>query len=145
MPVAEQYDYIIIDSPPGLGILTVNALTASDCVIVPMLSDIFSLQGLTQLYETVGQVKKACNSRLFIAGILLTRFNSRTKLGREVYGTVELVTRDLGIPLLNTYIRNCINLSEAQSLQCNIVEYAPRCAGVKDYMALVDELIGRGL
>ncbi|MEM1485293.1 AAA family ATPase [Oscillospiraceae bacterium PP1C4] len=144
-PIMEQYDYIVIDSPPGLGILTVNALTASDCVIVPMLSDIFSLQGLTQLYETVEHVKKACNPQLSIAGILLAKYNPRTKLSKEVRGTVELITKDLGIPLLDTYIRNCINLSEAQSLQYNMLEYAPSCTGVQDYIALVDELIERGL
>lgn len=144
-PIIELYDYIIVDTPPGLGILTVNALTASDCAIVPMLSDIFSLQGLVQFYETVEHDRKLCNPKLYIAGILLTRFNARTRLSKEIVGTARLLTGSLQIPLLNTRIRNCISLSEAQSVQYNIIDYASNCSGAADYLALVDELIEGGL
>ena len=85
-PIQEFYDYILLDTPPALGILTINAFTASDTIVVPMLSDIFSLQGIAQLYETVERVKKYCNPNLTIAGILLIRYNPRTLLGREIRG-----------------------------------------------------------
>lgn len=144
-PIADNYDYILIDTPPGLGILTVNALTASDYAILPMLPDIFSLQGITQVYDTVEHLRRTCNPQLSIAGILLTKYNPRTRLAREAYGAAELISQNLNIPLLKSYIRNCISLSEAQSLQCNLVEYAPYCAGILDYQALVAELLERGI
>lgn len=144
-PLADLYDYIFIDTPPGLGILTVNALSASNYVILPMLSDIFSLQGIAQLYETVEHVKQACNPSLSIAGILMTKFNPRTRLSKEVRGTAELVSKNLGIPLFETTIRNCLSLTEAQSLQANILDYAPKSTGVNDYVALIRELNGRGI
>ncbi|MEA5010191.1 MAG: ParA family protein [Angelakisella sp.] len=144
-PIADIYDYIIIDSPPGLGILTVNALAASNYVILPMMSDIFSLQGITQIYETVEHLKRTCNSKLEIAGILLTRFNPRTKLAKEVLGTAELVSQSLNIPIFKTYIRSCISLSEAQALQCDMFEYARYSTGVLDYESLLSELKERGI
>lgn len=144
-PVADSYDYILIDSPPGLGILTVNALAASDYVILPMMSDIFSLQGITQVYETVQHLKRSCNPRLEIAGILLTKFNPRTKLAQEVMGTAELISKNLNIPLFKTYIRNSISLAEAQSVQCDMFEYARYSNGVLDYEALINELQERGI
>lgn len=144
-PLTEIYDYIFIDTPPGLGILTVNALSASDYVILPMLADIFSLQGIAQLFETVEHVRLACNPSLSIAGILLTKYNPRARLAREVHGTAELISENLGIPLFRSYIRNCISLSEAQSLQENILDYAPKSTGVNDYLSLIQELSGRGI
>lgn len=144
-PLREYYDYILIDSPPGLGALTVNALTASDYVIIPMLSDIFSLQGLAQLYDTVEHIRLASNPALRILGILLVRFSPRSRLGKEVHGTAGMIANSLGIPLFNTYIRNCVALPEAQSLQRSIVEYSPRCSGVLDYLSLIRELKERGI
>lgn len=144
-PLAEMYDYILIDTPPGLGILTVNALSAANCVIVPMLPDIFSLQGIAQVYETVEHVRLSCNPGLYIAGILLARFSERTRLGREVFGTVEMISKNLNIPLFKTCIRNCVTLAEAQSLQLDIMSYAPSCTGARDYRSLTNELIERGI
>lgn len=143
--VANLYDYILIDTPPALSILTVNAFTASDCIIVPMLSDIFSLQGIAQLYETVERVKKYCNPKLSIAGILLTRHNSRTKLSKEVRGTAELISEDLGVPLFKTCIRSSVSICEAQSIQRNVFQYAPKSIAVRDYAALINELSERGI
>lgn len=139
--VEKQYDYILIDTPPALGILTVNAFTASDAIIVPMLSDIFSLQGIAQLFETVERVKRYCNPKLYIAGILLTKFNKQALLSREVLGTAELIANDLKIPVFKTQIRSSIKMSEAQSLQQNILDYAPRNNVAKDYSMFVDELL----
>lgn len=144
-PVESLYDYILIDTPPALGILTINAFTASDTIVVPMLSDIFSLQGIAQLYETVERVKKYCNPNLSIAGILLTRFNPRTLLSREIRGTAELIAHDLNIRLFDTYIRTSVVASEAQSVQKSILDYAPENNITRDYRAFIDELLSKGI
>lgn len=143
--ITDLYDYILIDTPPALSILTVNAFTASDYIIVPMLSDIFSLQGIAQLYDTVDRVRKYCNPRLQIAGILLTKFNPRTLLSTEIKGTAEMISQDLGIFLFDTYIRSSVTVSEAQSVQCNILDYAPRNHAVADYCQFVNELFQKGI
>lgn len=140
-----SYDYILIDSPPALGILTVNAFTAADYVLVPMLSDIFSLQGITQLDETVRRVKKYCNPDIRILGVFLTKHNPRTRFSREVVGTLQMVAEDLGMPVLDTYIRESVALREAQSVQQSVLEYAPGCNALKDYEKLMEELFQRGL
>ena len=142
-PVRDDYDYILIDTPPALSILTVNAFTAADSVIVPMLSDIFSLQGITQLYETVSYVRNYCNPSLRFEGILLTRYAPRTTLATEVHGTAEMISSELGIPLFHTCIRSSVAVPEAQTLQRNLISYSPRNIAMKDYMALADEILYR--
>ncbi len=144
-PIQDLYDYILLDTPPALGILTINAFTASDYIIVPMLSDIFSLQGIAQLYETVERVKKYCNAGLSIAGILLTKYNPRTHLGREIRGTAELIAQDLHIPVFESNIRNSVVASEAQSVQDNLLDYAPSSSIAKDYVAFTEELLSKGV
>ena len=143
--IKDNYDYILIDSPPGLGALTVNALVAADYLILPMLPDIFSLQGITQVYETVNHVRNTCNPDIKIAGILFTKFNPRTRLANEVHGTANLIAEHLDIPIFKTKIRNCLALSEAQSLQRDAINYAPHSTGIADYMDLVAELAERGI
>lgn len=140
-PILGLYDYIILDTPPALGIITINAFTASNTIVVPMLSDIFSLQGIAKLYETVERVKKYCNPSLTISGILLTKFNPRTLLSREIRGTAELIAQDLNIPLFNSYIRSSVVVSEAQSIQQNILDYSPKNNIAKDYLKFTDELL----
>ncbi|WP_444658236.1 ParA family protein [Caproiciproducens sp. R2] len=140
-PILGLYDYILLDTPPALGILTINAFTASDTIVVPMLSDIFSLQGIAKLYEAVERVKKYCNPSLTISGILLTKFNPRTLLSREIRGTAELIAQDLNIPLFDSYIRSSVVISEAQSIQQNILDYSPKNNIAKDYLKFTDELL----
>ncbi|XOQ49600.1 MAG: Sporulation initiation inhibitor protein Soj [Eubacteriales bacterium] len=140
-PIMDLYDYILIDTPPALGILTINAFTASDTIIVPVLSDIFSLQGIGKLYETVERVKKYCNPNLDIAGILLTKFNPRTHLCKEIRGTAAMIAEDLNIRLFDTYIRSSVAASEAQSVQQNILDYSPRNNIAKDYQSFTDEFL----
>ncbi len=140
-PIKELYDYIFIDSPPGLGFLTVNALAASDFVILPMLPDIFSLQGLVQVYETIEHVKLSCNPDIKIAGIVVNRYNKLSRLNREAFGTAQMVSENLSIPIFKNFIRNCPSITEAQSLQCNIHDYAPRCSGARDFYKLSQEII----
>lgn len=144
-PVQDMYDYILLDTPPALGILTINAFTASDTIVVPMLSDIFSLQGIAQLYETVERVRKYCNPNLSIAGILLTRFNPRTLLSREVRGTAELIAEDLHIRVFGAFIRSSVVVSEAQSVQQTLFDYAPRGSITRDYDKFITELLEKGV
>lgn len=138
--VEDQYDYILIDSPPGLGFLTINALAAARFAILPMLPDIFSLQGLVQVHETIEHVRKGCNPDLQISGILINKYNRLSKLHKEAVGTAGMIAENFNIPIFDTFIRNSNAISEAQSLQCNIFKYSPRCAAVKDYYKLSQEI-----
>lgn len=139
--VAEQYDYIIIDTPPALGILTVNALTACESVIIPSQADIYSIQGIEQLSETMKPVKKYCNPALTIEGILLTRHNPRSVLGREVEEMLAELAERLGTRLFKTKIREAIAVKEAQISQQSLYEYSPKAKVTEDYNALLDELM----
>ncbi len=144
-PLQQVYDYIFIDSPPALGILTVNAFTASDFVLVPMMSDIFSLQGLTQLSETVSRVKNFCNPDLQILGVFLTKHNPKTRFSREVKRALNLLAQLFSIPVLDRFITESVARREAQSIQQSVLDYAPSCNAVQDYKTLTDELQERGL
>lgn len=144
-PILAFYDYILLDTPPALGILTINAFTASDSIVVPMLSDIFSLQGIAQLYETVERVKKYCNPGISIAGILLTRFNPRSRLSQEIRGTAGMIARDLHIRLFDSFIRNSVSASEAQSVQKDVFAYNARSHISQDYERFIEELLAKGV
>lgn len=139
--VKAGYDYIIIDTPPALGILTINALTACDSVIIPAQADIYSLQGIEQLAETMKPVKKYCNPSLAIEGILLTRYSPRSILSREVAELAEQLAAKLGTKLFNATIREAIAVKEAQISQQTLYAYAPKAKVTEDYTALIDELI----
>ena len=139
-PLQGAYDVAVIDTPPTLGTLLVNALTASDEVIIPMNADILSLQGLYQLAETIDQVKSFCNKGLKVTGILLTRYSGRTVLARDIKETIEAKCAELGIPLLNTVIRDGVAVREAQTTQESLFAYAPNSNPAKDYLQLFDEI-----
>ena len=143
--VNDKYDYIFIDTPPALSVLTVNAFTASDYIIIPMNADIFSLQGIAQLSETIDRVRKYCNPSLKVEGILLTKYNKRTVLSREIKGTAELIAKQLNTDIFNSTIRSSVAIMEAQTNQQDIYNYSPKNGAAKDYMDLVEELIERGL
>lgn len=143
--VKDKYDYIFIDTPPALSILTVNAFTASDYIIIPMNADIFSLQGIAQLSETIDRVRKYCNPNLKVEGIVLTKYNKRTILSREIKGTGELIAQQLNTNIFNSTIRSSVAIMEAQTNQQDIYNYSPKNAASQDYMDLVEELIERGL
>ena len=135
------YDYIIVDTPPALGILTINALTACTGAIIPAQADIYSLQGIAQLNSTIETVKKYCNPSLSIMGIVLTRFNGRSIIRREVAEMLERTAEQLRTKLYTSKIRECTALVEAQATKQNIYSYAPRSNATADYKALVDEII----
>ena len=135
------YDYIIVDTPPALGILTINALTACTGAIIPAQADIYSLQGIAQLNSTIETVKKYCNPSLSIMGIVLTRFNGRSIIRREVAEMLERTAEQLHTKLYTSKIRECTALVEAQATKQNIYSYAPRSNATADYKALVDEIL----
>ena len=140
--IAGEYDYIIIDTPPALSILTINALTASHSVIIPAQADIYSLQGIEQLAETIQPVKRYCNPALIIEGILLTRFNKRSILSQEVAGLARQIAQRLNTKVFNTTIREAIAVKEAQISQRSLYSYAPKAQVTEDYKAFIEELIG---
>ena len=130
-PVMDFYDYIVIDTPPALNLLTVNAYAVSDYLIIPMASDILSLVGLSQLKETVESVRIQINPGLKIMGILLNRFNPRTCLCRDVLEMARV---------FDTKIRSGVAIAEAPAHGESIFEYSPRASAVKDYVKFLDEV-----
>lgn len=140
-PLLGEYDYIIIDTPPAIGTLTINALTACNSVIVPAQADIFSLQGIGQLVQTIQTVKKYCNRNLSIKGLLITRYNARTVLSKDMTDLLEDTAQKLQTKLYQTKIRECTALKEAQASQQDIYIYAPRSNGTADYTAFVEEVL----
>lgn len=140
--VAGEYDYCIVDTPPALGILTVNALTASTGAIIPAQADPYSLHGITQLHSTIETVKKYCNPSLSIMGIVLTRFNGRAIIRREVAEMLEQTAEQLHTKLYRSRIRECTAIVEAEATRQSIYKYAPRSNATADYKALVAEILG---
>lgn len=137
-----SYDYCIIDTPPALGILTINALTACTGAIIPAQADMFSLQGIGQLNSTIETVKKYCNPALSIMGIVLTRYSSRSIISREVAEMIERTADQLHTKLYNAKIRECTALKEAQATRQSIYSYSPKSNATADYTALVNEILG---
>ena len=141
--ISKNYDFCIIDTPPALGILTVNALTASGSVIIPAQADIYSLQGIENLEETIKAVKKYCNPNLKIEGILLTRYNPRTILSREVSEMAEKLAEKLETKLFKAKIRDAVAVKEAQISQKSLFKYAPKSNVTKDYEGFIEEFLGK--
>lgn len=139
--LSSAYDFCIIDTPPALGILTINALTACKGAIIPAQADIYSLQGISQLNNTVQTVKKYCNPNLSIMGIVLTRYNGRSIIRREVAEMLEQTAQSLNTKLYKAKIRECTALVEAQAIKQNIFKYAPRSNATADYKELVAEIL----
>ena len=137
-PLKSRYDFIIIDCPPSLGLLNTNALTAADSVIIPVQCEYYALEGLTQLLSTIRLVQKLYNPRLYIEGVLLTMFDSRTKLSIEVQQDVRKFFKER---VYRSYIPRNIRLSEAPSHGKSIFEYDIKSEGARAYAALAKEVI----
>lgn len=136
-----KYQYIVIDTPPALGILTVNALTACHSVIIPAQADIYSLMGIEQLADTIQPVRKYCNPNLKIEGILLTRYNSRAVLSRDIAEYAKQLAGKLGTKLFKSTIREAITVKEAQINQQSLFQYAPKAKVTGDYESFLEELL----
>ena len=140
-PLKSKYDYILIDCPPSLGILTLNGLVAADEVLVPMQCEYLTLEGITLLLQGVQKVQKTHNPDLVIGGIFFTMYDSRTRLAQDVVLQVKSYFKDI---VFNTIIPRNIRLSEAPSHGLPICKYDPECAGAKSYEKLAQEVIARG-
>lgn len=141
--VKRKYDYCIIDTPPALCKRTLSALIASDYVVIPARADLFSLQGIDELGDTIEGVRTTRNKRLKVAGILLTAYKSRTSLHKEILEPLSQLADDLGTTLFNTTIRDAVAVSEAPFMKTGIFTYAPRANVTNDYRAFIEELLGR--
>ncbi len=139
------YDYIVIDTPAALGTLTINALTAANSAVIPVQAEIYSLQGIGLLNDAIGAVKKYCNAGLSIKGILLTRYNGRSVLSRDMQSNMEEAAKQLGTKLYKTPIRECISIKEAQAQQQDIFSYAPKSNAAADYAAFTEEFLNNSL
>jgi len=140
-PLADSYDFIIIDSPPTLGILTINILTAADRVIIPALADVFSLQGIGQLYSTIQTVKARSNATLQIAGIVLSRHTDRFLLSREMREMMRNTAEQIHSRVFEATIRESVVVRESQAMRQSIFKYAPRSNQTDDYDRFVLEYL----
>lgn len=140
-PLRAAYDYIFIDCPPSLGILTLNGLAAADYVLVPMQCEYFALEGITLLLQSVKKVQKSINPNLAIGGIFFTMYDSRTRLAQDVVMQVKSYFKDA---VFNTIIPRNVRLSEAPSRGMPICKYDANCAGAKSYKLLAEEVMKRG-
>ena len=139
--VLDDYDYCIIDTPPTLGILTVNALTASQSIIIPMTADAYSIQGLSQLQGLIKNVRKYCNSELDIAGLLLTRYSDRTVISRDLKRYIEEAAERLETKLFQSTIREAVAVRESQLVVSDIFTESPKSKVAKDYNDFIDEFL----
>jgi len=137
-PLLERYDYILVDCPPSLGLLTINALTAADSVLIPVQCEYLALEGLSQLTRTIELVRQGLNPRLKIAGLLLTMYDSRTHLAQQV---ADQVRQHFGERVFRALIPRSVRLSEAPSYGEPISTYAPRSPGALAYEAVVAEML----
>ncbi len=140
-PIKDRYDYIFIDCPPSLGLLTVNALCAADRVMIPIQCEFFALEGLSQLLSTIDLVKSRLNPSLALEGILLTMFDGRTNLATQV---AEEVRQHFTTQVYTAVIPRTVRLSEAPSHGLPIMRYDPKSRGAEGYRALAQEVMAHG-
>lgn len=142
-PVMDKYEAIIIDTPPALGILTINALTVADSVVIPAQADLFSLEAIKELADTLGVVRKYTNPSLTVEGILLTRYQPRSILTQELTELIGDTAGMLKTKVFNTKIREAIAIKEAQAMHEDIFAYAPKSKVASDYRAFINEIGSR--
>lgn len=139
-PVQNEFDYIFIDCPPSLGLLTINALAAADSVLIPIQCEYYALEGVTKLLESMRMVKERINRSLEVFGVLMTMYDSRTSLANQV---VDEVRAYFGDKVFDTLVPRTVKISEAPSFGMPVIEYAPSNKGAIAYLCLADEVIGR--
>ncbi len=141
--INDRYDFIIIDTPPSLGLLTVNAFTAAHEVVIPTVAGKFAVKGIKELFNTVQSVKKYYNSRLIIKGILFTRFDPRTNNSKDMKLLVEKLSEALKIPLFKCFIRNRVAVDEAQARSINLLDFDGCEDIVEDYENFINEYFAK--
>ena len=137
-PLTHYYDYILIDCPPSLGLLTINALTAADEVIIPIQAHYLAIKGLTKITEVIQKIRKRINPRLEIGGVIVTQYDKRKVLNRDV---AESIHDFFNNNVFETKIRDNITLAEAPSEGKDIFAYNPKCYGAQDYMNISKEIV----
>ncbi|MBL7830664.1 MAG: ParA family protein [Saprospiraceae bacterium] len=140
VPVMEEYDYIIIDCPPSLGLLTLNALTSSQYVLIPLQTEFLALQGLAKIKQIIDKVKFRLNKELELGGVIATMYDSRKVLNRDV---VETIIKHFGEKVFKTMIRDNVALAEAPAQRKDIFSYSPKSIGADDYLSLSKEILVR--
>lgn len=140
-PIAADYDFIVIDTPPSLGVLTVNAFTCATDILIPTTAGIFATAGISQLNETVTSVQKYCNPNVKIRGILFTKFNPRANISRQMKELAEQLSEYIAAPIYETYIRSAVVVEEAQANRQDIFDYANRSTVSEDYKAFIEEFL----
>ena len=140
-PVKNWYDYIVIDTPPSLGILTANAFTAADMVIIPTTAGKFAVKGIMELYNTIQSVKKYYNNALIMRGVLFTKFDPRTNNSKDMRLLVEKLSEAIRTPLFDTFIRHRVAVDEAQSRSQDILTFKGCEDVASDYNRFIDELL----
>jgi chromosome partitioning protein len=139
-PIRASYDYILVDNPPSLGLLTINSFTASDEVFIPLQAQYLALQGLTKLLEVIDKIKRRLNKELKVGGVFITQYDGRKVLNRDVVATIEAHFKD---EVFNTRIRDNIALAEAPAQGLDIFRYSPKSYGAEDYLSLSKEILKR--
>lgn len=139
-PIRDEYDFIIIDCPPSLGLLTLNALTAADSVLIPVQCEYYALEGLGQLLNTINMVKRQLNEQLDIEGVVLTMFDSRLRLSNQI---VEEIRKYFGEKVFKSIVTRNVRLSEAPSFGKPIILYDALSSGSRNYMELAHEVLSR--
>ena len=139
-PMQDAYDFIIIDCPPSLGLLTLNALTCSDFVLIPLQTEFLAMQGLAKIKQVIQKVKLRLNKKLEIGGVIPTMYDSRKVLNRDI---VETIKKYFGELVFESYVRDNVALAEAPAQQQDIFSYNPTSAGAEDYLAVCQEILSR--
>ena len=139
-PIRDEYDYILIDCSPSLGLITVNSLTAADSVIIPVQCEYFALEGISKLLNTIKIIKKKLNPKLEIEGFLLTMYDSRLRLANQIYDEVKRHFQEL---VFKTVIQRNVKLSESPSHGLPVILYDADSTGAKNHLALAKEIISR--
>jgi chromosome partitioning protein len=137
-PIRKDYDFILIDCPPSLSLLTLNAMTASDSLIIPVQAEYLAMRGMAKLTSVINTVKERLNHDLEIEGVLITQYDVRKNLNKTV---AEIVSDMFGKKVFHTYIRGNVTIAEATSSGRDVISYAPNSVGAKDYISLCDELL----
>lgn len=138
-----QYDYVVIDTPPNLGILSLNAFLVSDYIIVPMAADSFSLKGVRLLKQTLDEVEEETEKEIKVIGLLLTKYTDRTNVSKLLENSVNAAAELLNTKVFDTRIRQATVLQESQIAKIDLLEYAPKAPVTADYQSFIDELLKR--
>lgn len=138
--VEADYDYVIIDCPPSLGLLTLNALTSSRFVLIPLQTEFLAVQGLAKIKQVIDKVRMRLNKQVEMAGVIATMYDSRRVLNRDV---VDIIHKYFGDKVFGTYIRDNIALAEAPAQRKDIFDYSPKSTGAQDYLDLCREFLAR--